>query len=727
MLSFLTDENYISTPVIHNINVDNISLIKFFIKMKRQLTSILLFSALLVSGASAFVSCTDHDSDNAYNTSVSLADAIAAQKASLEKINEELAKKANAADVAKEKEAILARISANEDAIKNLDLSNYVTYGELNAAIEASQAYVDLKNLMVDGLSTISGSLNSIYAAVEELRSQDSAAFVKLDSALQAQIDILGNRATSLENMQSQIKMSLDNLKKSMDYLVNNNLSSIVIDGTENPVTGAWNAAFMGSQLNLVSAYYGRAAEGNQAWGVKADQLLGKNGNAGYIYVTLNPTQIDKSLITEIKLVDSQGNEAKGFKLGNLEDTDKVLTYGYSRAGSDNGFYAIPVTCVDPENDDFSLDKDALKQVAKNVLAKLKNPSKTNLQVSQIASTLYNNFNNQLKAYKVEATFYLYDATTGKMVKRTVKGATSMAAFAVKPVSYNFLKGNQKIENLSLDRYMLPTLSDKFAGINAIDFSNIIDPDTNTEIEVATIIAVPGVTLEQDGKNVKVMNNGNVIQTLENATIKSSAQADKDITIDVDDASGSTTLTTYIYKVAFKDNTLKDLISSINDGIAGKLGPLNDAIATAKTYTTKYDNVASKVNSLIKRIENSIHDVNKLLQPAMLYEGQDGNFYFVSTGNKFGTAFTGTGATTLIATSYTNELLAPAYKKSFYVKESGAEILVDGKVQKEGDICLGETRKIVFNAEKAGTYTVVYKAIDYSGIEVETNFYITVK
>lgn len=51
--------------------LDNISLIKFFIKMKRQLTSILLFSALLVGGASTFVSCTDHESDSAYDTSVS--------------------------------------------------------------------------------------------------------------------------------------------------------------------------------------------------------------------------------------------------------------------------------------------------------------------------------------------------------------------------------------------------------------------------------------------------------------------------------------------------------------------------------------------------------------------------------------------------------------------------------------------------------------------------------
>lgn len=60
--------------------------------MKRQLTSILLFSALLVGGASTFVSCTDHESDSAYNTSISLADAIAKQKAELTKLNSDLEK-----------------------------------------------------------------------------------------------------------------------------------------------------------------------------------------------------------------------------------------------------------------------------------------------------------------------------------------------------------------------------------------------------------------------------------------------------------------------------------------------------------------------------------------------------------------------------------------------------------------------------------------------------------
>lgn len=39
----------------------------------------------------------------------------------------------------------------------------------------------------------------------------------------------------------------------------------------------------------------------------------------------------------------------------------------------------------------------------------------------------------------------------------------------------------------------------------------------------------------------------------------------------------------------------------------------------------------------------------------------------------------------------------------------------------------GSVNKVIFNAEEAGEYTIVYKAIDYSGIEVEKTFHVVVK
>ena len=104
--------------------------------MKRQLTSILLFSALLMGGASTFVSCTDHESDSAYNTSISLADAIAKQKAELTKLNSDLEKKHDA-----DKEALSKRIEANEKALNNGALSELGQYATLDLAIQQTKFY----------------------------------------------------------------------------------------------------------------------------------------------------------------------------------------------------------------------------------------------------------------------------------------------------------------------------------------------------------------------------------------------------------------------------------------------------------------------------------------------------------------------------------------------------------------------------------------------------------
>ena len=668
--------------------------------MKRQLTSILLFSALLVGGASTFVSCTDHESDSAYNTSVSLADAIAKQKSDLTELNEWLGKlrteKPSLAD------AIDARIKANKQAIEELMAENFVTYGKLNAAIDGSKAYTD-------------SLVKSEIGAIEKLRKTDSLANARLDSALQAQIDTLGKQVNSIDEMQKKMETALD-------YLVNKNLSNIAINATENPVVGEWNAAFVGSQLNLAAAYYGVAgSEGSEYFNVKGGKLV-SNGDAGYIYVSLNPTELDPAQITELKLVDSQGNEAKGFKLGDLTPTSKVLTYGYTRAASANGFYAIPVTCTDPQNDDFSLNKGDLKAAAKNVLEELKNPSKTNLQVADIATTLYRSLNNQLKAYTVKATYYLYDATTGEMVKKTQVAPTyNMAAFAVKPLGFNFAKNNQYLAKIAsgLDRDWFPTLSDNLSRI----MSSLEDVKfENKELSVYSFVAALGVTAENVDGNVVFKNGTEVVATIKNATVKQEGETIV--------GTGTDAKKQYIYKLTVKDDTmLKPVIDEINNTIAGKLQPAKDVINAAMKYTEKYDNYVPKLNSLVKKITSNIANVNRLLQPTLLYVDQNNNWNFVSTANHFGSRFTGRGATVMVATTYTAEYLAPAYKKSIYVKDAknGAAILVDGKEIKEGDTFSGNVHKIVFNAKDAGDYTIVYKAVDYSGVEVEKEFYITVK
>ena len=698
--------------------------------MKRQLTSILLFSALLVGGASTFVSCTDHESDSAYNTSISLADAIAKQKAELTKLNSELEKKHDA-----DKEALSKRIEANEKALNNGALSELGQYATLDLAIQQTKFYTEeFKDVKED------------IKALEEFREKYPKEAKQVTDALEKKLGELQKQVDDEAKAQEELNKAYNT---AFDYLINKNLQNIAINATENPVLGYYNAAFLGSKLNLVSSFYGTAAAQNQDWDITKGEFL-NNGDAGKIYITLNPNEIDPECITDLKLVDSQGNEAKGFELGKEDGegkkkfiftTDKVLTYGFTKAASANGFYEVPVRATDPANDDFSLNKGELKEAAKNIIAKLQNPKESNLNLSQIATTLYRSVNNQLKAYTVKASYVLYDPTKPVkerfVVKSQVAPTYDMAAFAVKPLSFNTLKDNQKLKNLglALDKYMLPTLSDKLGKfMDALDFQ--IKNENGKQIKMYSMLSSKNVRCWEEGNDVIISNSNGETYTLKNTKIVkdlSSWNLNTEVYKYVPEWGGYTytDLAVGEYERLFvfetTDNTIDELIGSINEQIGTKLQPVKDAITNA---ATKWDNAITPVNNLLHKINAHISDVNQLLQPTMLYKSSktdDWNTLSTLKG-KLGTRMTGTGSTVLVATSWTGELLAPAYKKSVYVKgnPAGAKVtLMDGKTPAKK--FAGSTQKVLFTATATGPYTIVYEAVDYSRVSVKKEYHITVE
>lgn len=733
--------------------------------MKRQLTSILLFSALLVGGASTFVSCTGHESDSAYNTSISLADAIAKQKDALENADALLqqqidALKENKAD-ANKLAALEGRVAANEAALAIINkpsVAELAQFATLDAAIRGSQAYVDLSN-QVAGLVTTTGDLAEEIESFRAKVKEDSLKAAGITNSLNTQLGTLNAKVTSLAEAQAKVN---DAYKQAIDYLVNKNLNSIAINATENPVLGYYNAAFLGSQLNLAASFYGTAAETNRSFGVKKGDFL-NDSIAGNIYVSLNPTEIDPNLVS-VKLVDSQGNEAKGFKLGKIKNTTRVLTYGITKANdtqvSANGFYAIPVKAVDPANDDFSLNKGELKEAAKNVIAKLQNPKKSSLNLSQIATTLYSTVNNQLKAYTVQAEYTLYDPSMPEgdriVTKHAVAPTYNMAAFAVKPLSYNTLKGNQSLKNLglALDKYMLPTLSDKLGKyVKALDFQ--IKNEGNTSINVYSMLASDVFYCWDDAEAKKVYlcdYAGNVLKEIDNAELETYYAEKSYWGGDFywsDEVWHKTTnaywnyetgrweryesrywTTDYdrLYVIKTTDNTISDFITSLNGQISSELQPVKDAIQNA---ANKWDTAIQPVNTLLHKINANIGNVNELLQPTMLYKSTKTNSWntLSTLKGKLGTRMTGTGSTVLVATSWTGELLAPAYKKSVYVKgnPAGAKVtLMDGETSAKTPFS-GSTQKVLFTATAKGNYTIVYEAVDYSGVPAKKEYHITVE
>lgn len=655
--------------------------------MKRQLTSILLFSALLVGGASTFVSCTDHESDSAYDTSVS-------QIAKLTELNKWLGElKETNPDL---KSAIDARIQANMDVIKD---GVFADKERIEAAIQGSEAYQNLKG-DVEGV-------DSRVSALERLRLTDSIAAKNITDALNHRLDSVSGSLNDVLNI-----------------LLKPELTGITVNATENPVTGYWNASFIGLNLKLASSFYGVAAEGNEDWGVKANQVLGKGGNAGYLYVTLNQTDVDPSLV-KVELVNSQGEPAKGFKLGSIENTNKVLTFG-TRAASvhTQGFYQVPVIASDPQNDGVEFDKGALAAAAKNVLNELRNPKENDLDLSKIAFALYKNI-PELTAYSVKAKYYLYNPDTKNLeLKEIVKQVTSdydIAAVAVKPVSYNFLKDNATLDKLSgwaVENFQLPSLSSKLSKlINALDVK--VDYEGDKNVYVYSLVSDYRLVVTEEDGNVVIRHRWD--DSVEPIVLKNSV-IDKKVC--VSEYSDSPQENEYMYLIKTTDDSIIKVLEGVNESIADQLQPIKDVLS--KTGS-KWENVIAKVNPLLSKVSSKIGSVNKFLQPTILYVDKNGNPNTLSTiGGRLATRFVGTGATTLYATSWTAELLAPAYKKQIFVKEPGAEILVNGKATKEGETFDGSLNKVIFNAENAGTYTIVYKAIDYSGVEVEKTFKVNV-
>ena len=654
--------------------------------MKRQLTSILLFSALLVGGASTFVSCTDNESDSAYDTSVS-------QIAKLTELNKWLGElKETNPDL---KSAIDARIQANMDVIKD---GVFADKERIEAAIQGSEAYKNLKG-QVDGV-------DARVSALERLRLTDSIAAKKITDALNHRLDSVSG-----------------SLNSALNTLLEQKLDGITVNATENPVTGYWNASFTGLNLKLASSFYGVAAEGNEDWDVKANQVLGKDGNAGYLYVSLNPTEIDPSLV-KVELVNSQGEPAKGFKLGDIDNTDKVLTFGTKAATvSANGFYQVPVIASDPQNDGVEFDKGALAAAAKNALNELRNPKSNDLDLSLIASALYKNI-PVLTAYGVKAEYYLYNPDTKNLeLKKTVKHAVSdydIAAFAVKPVSYNFLKDNATLDKLSdwaVENFRLPSLSSKLSKlINALDVK--VDYEGDKNVYVYSFVSDNSVEVTEEDGNVVLRYKYD--PSVEPIVLKNSVIEKKVCTWE---HPSNPQYNDYMYLVKTTDDSIIKVLEGVNESIADQLQPVKNVLSNVNA---KWENVIAKVNPLLKKVSSKIGSVNKFLQPTILYVDKNGNPNTLSTiGGRLATRFVGTGATTLYATSWTAELLAPAYKKSISVKGDGATVtLADGTSAAEPFD--GSINKVIFNATKTGEYIIVYKAIDYSGVEVEKTFNVNV-
>ena len=661
------------------------------------------------------------------------------------------------------------RLQEDENRIANLEEA--VSKGATKEYVDAQLA---LLNTKIEGNTT---DIETAKAAIEKNKKDIAANKTEIDNIKKDLLNYatkqdLDDKAASLEaafkaadkalenKMQAQIN-DINNKLNTMFNTMLNMLTGIELQATESPITGYENFSFLGAEAHILGTYYGTTAKpiklGDVSIADEANQVLidkTSGENAGVIYATLNPSNVDFTGCT-LKVVNSQGEEAPF--TATVVKSNRVLKYGVSRAGNSN-LYAIKINLSEKNLEAAktwtSSDAAALKDVAKNVLDKLRQPGTTRLNIGDAATTIARTFNNRLTAYALQAEQKYTDAN-GKEQTRTITSKMSLAATAIKPVSYNFLKDNETLKNLDLPSF--PTIQSKLnfndykfnwtpiEGLGTVKTSVTLKdmPDLdNIKVTIDGVVQAPKVNVEkatisfgktelqgtvaEDGKHVIVD-----LSELEKNTTADVKVSIGDIKINPDDV--KITLDTsatkdMTYDVEIPMDEFNKIIDNINSQVGNMIGNVNNIIDKVNNYAETIDGqYITGINNYIQKFENLLRKSNSLLQPAMFYVtngGSWGQLARESEGASYLKLQGGKASTVLVASSYTGEIFAPAFKKYVHVTSFPTGAHFTGTNLNK--VIYGNLHKIGFEADKEGTYEITYEAVDYSGVKVAKKFYVKV-
>lgn len=792
--------------------------------MKRQVTSILLFSALLMGGASTFVSCKDTESDALYDSNGKVAEVIAKQAKDISDLAGKLAQETkdrkdadqvftdfingkaveikNTADKAwaqaQENQTKIGKLTTDIEKLKGqlgdlLELSDKVTgletdvkklndqFAEFKSCkcdfTEMERKYNELKNqqdldrarikTIEDGRETLDSQLREINTTLkgkvdqttfEQLQEQVNRNQNTVDE-YQTKVDNLENKfadyversyltnnyytkadvdkaitdaSTALESQISALETQLTTQLNSLFNAMANEVTGIVVNRFYSPILGSYKD-MMGTEARFLGAYYGYAEKEAKIGGesINPDDLLldDSKDNAGTIGVYINPANKDFSGLT-FKIVDSQGNVTPF--IATATKNDKVEHYGYTRADAVSttpNYYLLKVS-VDPNRLDevktwTSEDVEALKGVAKNILNKLKDRN-NNLNLTEIANTLYKTFNNRLTEYHLALEQKLTDGTN-KDLNVTIADK-DFAATVIKPLSYNILSGG-----INYDIKDIPTLESKglYIKTDNLKWSNlghINDMTQNIEIEIPD-----ASTMTIDGSRVEITATGAIVWTKDQYghEVKNNINDLKGVEVKVNDVkfqAGAIQYqnTTRTVTVTVSMAQFNNMIDQINSQVGNMLGTVTDLANKVNGFVSNIDgNFINRVNSYIHKCNYWLDNANKFLQPAMF--ATDGNNWVklptIASGATYVKMTNGKANVLLLPTSYTLEYIAPAYKKYITVKDPSGATVTGENI---GKVISGNIHKAGFTATKEGVYTITYDAVDYTGGDVSKTFFIKV-
>lgn len=500
-------------------------------------------------------------------------------------------------------------------------------------------------------------------------------------------------------------------------------------------------------------------------------------GNAGTLYMTINPAEVNLEGI-EFSLVNSV-EEVSYVTLSKPVESSEKLTFGYTRAG--NGFYEAKATisAEDAAAAKIRVNYEDVKELASDLKSSVEN---LNVNFTSIASNLQSIVNDVADATALKASW------EDKMGLHNVYSEYALAAMTVKPLSFQFMQNfemknfpgitrvsnfiNNAIDkiNITLPKFDMDFTAPEIQKIQIKDFDELgvnciiettVKYNLNMSIPVADVtvpgqdINVPGTTITVPEQTVTTKVNG------EDVTIVIPAQT---VTIDGQKVTVDGT-TVKIANVEVNDvleipvkydmtDIIKDLYGNVTEPIEDvnkMLGDLEDFMDDVnkmleeldainnieQSITDAKNDIKKELNGYLERLNNklcgAINSVHDRLQPNMLLKTEDG-FAMLSQVEKKPTELDAANCV-LVPTTYTGELLVPAFKKYVAVvnvKDAAGNDVTAAEIAnvntgKLNTVLAGSTTEIEFAGKSGYTYELVYSALDYSGKYSNVRYYVTVK
>ena len=697
-------------------------------------------SALLVGGASTFVSCKDFDGDSVAENNAKVAGLDALLQ---EKIQELNALKTKVDGQGEKIDDLLSRVTTAEDKLNSIIwIVDYESELKAWALAQKDDQLLDylygLKSVCPDYEDLVTKQYLAQYCsadteefvdAIEDCINKKIAEYCKLDG-LQSIEDFMNlvNQIPTFVEAAAQKLTELEGQDKLFQARFDNLVTGIKVDMVKNHVFGMLNTPF-GLKTSVLGAFYGentsnidefpstrKAYFAGSSASLDGITLTGATheigelkSDAGEIFVTVNPDTVDFSGYA-LDLVSRSGKAAPGLtSLALIADNTPVTTRATGVSNGQGG-YAARVEVKDPEAIKLNLDVKELARVAKNTWTNLRHNH--TVDVKGLAETIYKTFDGV-----VPQDYYAVRSD-----KHAVTGDYQISAFAFKPIGFATL------DNVDLTKYnvpQIPSLEDKLgAYIQNITFDDITVGEIKAmEVVVAETGTSSVSVVGEDGNTITLVDGENNVKGALKIT---NTNGNYVVTVPFTKVVRENVGGNYKYTATISVDGVQDLVDQINNTIQDKIESVkNTATSKLAAIDTK---IINRLNKVVNVFNDKFHNLNYYLQP-MLFVGDDnGDLFRLSEVLAAATPVAANGNSAQLwfhPTSGTAELLAPAYMKYVEVQTiQGGKATING-TDNNNITFNGKDNALLVKFEK-GVYRIIYQAVDFYGYTSSKVYYVNV-